>query len=600
MSAPMSAPVSGAANAGPTAAVDGVTPETCVADAAPGAAAVVGTNVPGTHRIVEALRREGIRAVFGYPGGAIMPLYDAFAELGVDHVLVRHEQAAAHAAAGYALAGGSAGVCVATSGPGATNLVTGLADALLDSIPVVALTGQVPTSLIGTDAFQEIDTFGLTLPVVKHSFLAERPDRLCEQLWKAFRIATGGRPGPVLVDLPKDVQLAPCRAFTPRPGLQAKMTPGWDGQGLEAAIDLLRRAERPLVYAGGGIFQGRARAAFRAFAEHLGAPVVCTLKGLGALPTGHPQLLGMMGMHGLPRANRALRQADLLLVIGARFDDRATGKLAEFCPQARVVHFEVDPAEIGKLRRADVALCGPLAETLPAVTEALRGPRRWHPGAVAPEENGAPWEGDGLCPRDLLAALDADVVTTDVGQHQMWAAQYLRCHDGMQLMTSGGLGTMGFGLPAAIGAQIARPESRVVCVTGDGSLMMMIHELATLRRYALPVRVVLFDNGCLGMVRQQQELLYGNRESEIDLGDNPDFAAVAAAFGIAGRTLTHNSEIPSALAEAERAAGPFLLHCKLDRQANVWPFVPAGKGNHEMLFPEGSGAHALRAAGGER
>jgi len=331
-----------------------------------------GAASPGTHRVVEALQREGIRSVFGYPGGAIMPLYDAFAELGVDHVLVRHEQAAAHAAAGYALAAGTAGVCVATSGPGATNLVTGLADALLDSIPVVALTGQVPTALIGTDAFQEIDTFGLTLPVVKHSFLADRPDRLCEQLWKAFRIATSGRPGPVLVDLPKDVQLAPCRPYTPR----RAPAPSWDGDGLERAVDLLRRAERPLIYAGGGIFQGRARAAFRSFVEDLGAPVVCTLKGLGALPTGHPQLLGMMGMHGLPRANRALRQTDLLLVVGARFDDRATGKLAEFCPHAKVVHFEVDPAEIGKLRHADVALCGPLAETLAAVTEALPGPRR--------------------------------------------------------------------------------------------------------------------------------------------------------------------------------------------------------------------------------
>lgn len=532
----------------------------------------------GAARIVEALGRGGVDTVFGYPGGAIMPLYDALVGSGLRHVLVRHEQAAAHAAAGYALAGDRVGVCIATSGPGATNLVTGLADAQADSVPLVAITGQVPRGLIGTDAFQETDVFGLTLPIVKHSFLVRDPNRLSDTVTAALAIAREGRPGPVLIDVPKDVQLeaaGPARATGP-----TEPPEWWDEAGLDQAAELLAAARFPVVYAGGGIHLAGARGAFRYFAERLGAPVAFTLKGLGALPSRHPLALGMMGMHGTVRANRTLERADLLVVVGARFDDRATGRLAAFCTRARVLHLDIDPAEVGKLRQPEVRLLGPLDVTLPALADRLPARRPWQP---APTEIEPEWDSPGVCPRDVLQALSADVVTTDVGQHQMWAAQFLDFDDHRRLLTSGGLGTMGFGLPAAIGAQLARPEARVACVSGDGSLMMMIHELATLRRYRLPIQIVLFDNGCLGMVRQQQELFYGNRESEVDLGDNPDFLALAAVFGIPGRRLRRNADVPAAMAEAREARGPFFLHCEIERQANVWPMVPAGCGNLEML-----------------
>jgi acetolactate synthase-1/2/3 large subunit len=346
------------------------------------------------------------------------------------------------------------------------------------------------------------------------------------------------------------------------------------------AARLLAESRRPLVYAGGGVHQSGALAPFRALVERLRLPVVCTLKGLGALPTGHPLLLGMMGMHGTARANRALRDCDLLLVVGARFDDRATGKLAEFCPRAKVAHFDIDAAEVGKLRAPDASVVACLSRSLPALAESVRPRNIWSPESPDPE---AEWPLDSPCPRDLLAAIEADVVTTDVGQHQMWAAQFVRFRDGMQFLTSGGLGAMGFGLPAAIGAQAARPDARVACVTGDGSLMMMIHELATLRRYALPVKIVLLDNGCLGMVRQWQELFFENRESEVDLSDNPDFLEVARAFGIPGRRVTRHGEEAEAVAEAMRADGPFLLHCLIERGAGVWPLVPPGKPNHDMI-----------------
>jgi len=532
----------------------------------------------GARLVVESILREGIHTLFGYPGGAIMPVYDALVGSGLRHILVRHEQAAVHAAEGYARASGKAGVVLVTSGPGATNIVTGLADAMMDSIPVVAITGQVATNLIGTDAFQEVDAFGMTLPIVKHSFLASRPEKLAEQLWLSFRIATSGRQGPVHVDLPKDVTLSDCPEG-PLPSWRPRG--GFDGSGLDAAARLLSEAKRPLLYAGGGVHQADAVREFRALARKLQAPVVCTLKGLGALPSRHPLLLGMMGMHGTARANRALRECDLLVAVGARFDDRATGKLSEFAPGAKVIHLDVDPAEIGKLRRPDASVVGHLRESLPALAESAEPGGAWR---AEPPEPPAEWTLDSPCPRDVLQAIDADLVTTDVGQHQMWAAQFLRFEDGMQFMTSGGLGTMGFGLPAAIGAQVARPDARVVCVTGDGSLMMMAHELATVRRYRLPVKIVLLDNRCLGMVRQWQELFFENRESEVDLSDNPDFLELAAVFGIPGRRVTRNVDAADAVAEAMAAPGPFLLHVEIERQAGVWPLVPPGKANHEMLL----------------
>jgi acetolactate synthase-1/2/3 large subunit len=532
--------------------------------------------VKGARLVVESILREGVDAVFGYPGGAIMPVYDALAGSRLKHYLVRHEQAAAHAAEGYARASGKPGVCMATSGPGATNLVTGLADAFMDSVPIVAITGQVPTTLMGTDAFQEVDAFGITMPVVKHSFKVTRPERLAECLWRAFRIATSGRQGPVLVDLPKDVANAECDEGRFEDSPRERI----DGDSIERAAALLRQARRPILYAGGGIHQAGAVRDLRRLVARLQAPVVSTLKGLGALPSTHPLFLGMMGMHGSARANRALRECDLLVAVGARFDDRATGKLSEFCPNAKVIHMDIDPSEIGKLRPPDASIVGNLRESLPALAEAATPGVGWHAEPAPPEPE---WTLDSPCPRDILRAIDADVVTTDVGQHQMWAAQFLRFDDRMQFLTSGGLGTMGFGLPAAMGAQAARPDATVACVTGDGSFMMMIHELATLRRYDLPVKIVLLDNRCLGLVRQWQELFYDNRESEVDLSDNPDFLEVAAAFGIPGRRLSRNVDVADAVAEALASEGPFLLHCEIERAANVWPLVPPGRANHEFI-----------------
>jgi acetolactate synthase-1/2/3 large subunit len=530
----------------------------------------------GAQCVVEAFKREGVRTVFGYPGGAIMPVYDALLGSGVRHILVRHEQAAAHAAEGYARAAGGVGVCLATSGPGATNLVTGLADAYMDSVPVVAITGQVPSSLMGTDAFQEVDAFGVMMPVVKHSFKVTRPEKLEESLRLAFHLARSGRQGPVHLDLPKDIMVAQTvRSIWQPPAVNKSVR-----HNCSPAAHLLREAKRPVIYAGGGIHQAGAQRAFRELVEQLQAPVVCTLKGLGALPSNHPLLLGMMGMHGTPRANRALRDCDLLFAIGARFDDRATGKLSQFCPNAKVVHFDIDPAEVGKLRAPDASVVGCLSETLPELLRELSPGDYWSPEPTdAPPE----WDLASPCPRDILQAIDADIVTTDVGQHQMWAAQFLNFTERTLFLTSGGLGTMGFGLPAAIGAQFARPDAKVACVTGDGSFMMMIHELATLRRYDLPVKIVLFDNGCLGMVRQWQELFYDNRESEVDLSDNPDFSEVASAFGVSSRKLTRNADVPDAVEEALASDGPFLLHCLIERQANVWPLVPPGKANHEFV-----------------
>jgi acetolactate synthase-1/2/3 large subunit len=543
----------------------------------------------GADALLDALRDRGVEVVFGYPGGAIMPLYDALLGSGIRHVLMRHEQAAAFAADGYARVTGRPGVCIATSGPGATNLVTGIANAFLDSVPLVAITGQVATPLMGTDAFQEVDIFGITLPIVKHSYIVRHVEELPRVMHEAWDIAASGRPGPVLIDLPKNIAAGvahgAARVHQPRPAPARA-----DEALLARAAGMIARAERPVIYAGGGIGIGRAIHAFRQFVAETAIPVVSTLKGLGAIPTDEPLFLGMLGMHGTRAANSAVQQADLLVAVGARFDDRATGKLDGFAPGAQVIHLDVDAAEIDKLRRADLALVGDLAASLATLGRRPRiGAWRRHCLRLKAQyafRYDAP--GDGIYAPELLRRLSvaADgeaTLTCDVGQHQMWVAQHCLIRRPERHLSSGGLGAMGYGLPAAIGAQLADPARTAIAVSGDGSIMFNIQELATLRRYNLPVRVLLIDNQSLGMVRQWQELFFERRFSEVDLSDNPDFAAVARSFGIDAMTVDSAAQVDAAVDALLHHAGPLFVHCRIDPAANVWPLVPPGHTNATML-----------------
>lgn len=543
----------------------------------------------GAQWVVQALRAQGVDTVFGYPGGAIMPVYDALYDGGVEHLLCRHEQGAAMAALGYARATGKVGVCIATSGPGATNLITGLADALLDSVPVVAITGQVASPLIGTDAFQEIDVLGLSLACTKHSFLVDSLESLPEIMAEAFAIASSGRPGPVLVDIPKDIQLATSEIapqFTPVDDSQ----PNFPDQAIEQARAMLAAAKKPMLYAGGGVGMAQAVPALRAFIAETGIPSVVTLKGLGAVDAEHPHYLGMLGMHGTKVANLSVQACDLLIAVGARFDDRVTGKLNAFAPHAAVIHLDIDPAELSKLRQANVALPGELNMLLPALAQPL-AIDAWRQEVAALKAE-YPWRydhpGEAIYAPALLKALSErkpaeTVITTDVGQHQMWAAQHMRFSRPENFITSSGLGTMGFGLPAAVGAQVARPEDTVVCISGDGSFMMNVQELGTIKRKQLPIKIVLLDNQRLGMVRQWQQLFFNERYSETNLSDNPDFLTLASAFGIPGQRITRKDQIDAALDALLSSDGPYLLHVSIDELENVWPLVPPGAGNETML-----------------
>ncbi len=560
-------------------------------DAATSAAAAASPRTAtGAEMLVRALEAQGVEVIFGYPGGAIMPVYDALVGSRLTHILTRHEQGAVFAADGYARVTGRPGVTLATSGPGATNLVTGLANAFLDSVPIVAITGQVARPVMGTDAFQEVDTFGITLPVVKHSFILTDPDAIPETIAEAFAIAASGRPGPVLLDLPKDVAMA-ATAERAAPKAHRVPLPLPDAQAVDRAAAMIREARRPLVYAGGGIAIAGATAAFRAFIKRTGLPVVATLKGLGAIPTDAPEFLGLLGMHGNKAANLAVQRSDLLIACGARFDDRATGRVDGFAPEARILHLDADPAEVGKIRTADLALVGDLGQALAALRPGPLAIASWQQEAARLRRDHA-WRydapGEGVYAPALLRALseaagDDLIVTCDVGQHQMWAAQHCRFARPEAHLTSGGLGAMGYGIPAGIGALHAAPGARVVTVTGDGSIMMNIQELATLNRYRLPLRIVLLDNQALGMVRQWQELFFEGRLSEIDLADNPDFAALARVFGLAARTIERRDEVAGAIDWLLGTEGPALLHVKIDPLANVWPLVPPGADNHEML-----------------
>ncbi|WP_064601499.1 acetolactate synthase 2 catalytic subunit [Photobacterium sp. J15] len=543
----------------------------------------------GAELVVTALQQQGISTVFGYPGGAIMPIYDALYDGGVDHILCRHEQGAAMAAIGYARATSGIGVCLATSGPGATNLITGLADAMLDSVPVVAITGQVASPLIGTDAFQEVDILGMSLSCTKHSYLVTRHEELASVLAEAFTVATSGRPGPVLVDIAKDVQLA--TVDTPVQPLQlAPEYPAVDETELSKARALLAESRKPMLYVGGGVPLAGAVDTVREFLAVTNIPSVSTLKGLGSVDASHPYFLGMLGMHGTKAANLAVQQSDLLIAVGARFDDRVTGKLDTFAPDAKVIHMDIDAAEFGKLRQPDAALRGDLNQLLPLLAQE-KSVTAWRE-QVQELKQAHGWRydhpGEAIYAPLLLKQLsdmidDSTIIATDVGQHQMWVAQHVSHRRPENYLTSAGLGTMGFGLPAAIGAKLARPEDQVVLVSGDGSFMMNVQELGTIRRRQLPVKIILLDNQRLGMVRQWQELFFDGRYSETNLSDNPDFITLASAFGIPGQTITRKEEVEPALQTMLESKTAYLLHVAISEEENVWPLVPPGAANQDMM-----------------
>jgi acetolactate synthase-1/2/3 large subunit len=549
--------------------------------------------ISGAQALVRELESLGTETIFGYPGGAIMPIYDALVDSTLKHILVRHEQGAALAACGYARVSGRVGVCLATSGPGATNLVTGIADAFLDSVPLVAITGQVPSAMMGTDAFQEVDIFGITLPVVKHSFIVRSADEMGAIVRQAFEIAASGRPGPVLIDVPKDVA-AEITTATSIPHVESgnsASTPRVSEEQLRRATVMIGHARKPLIYVGGGVARSGATAAFRRFAKTLQVPVVTSLHGIGTLPTGDDLLLGMLGMHGHKAANFAVQDADLLICLGVRFDDRATGRLNAFAPKAKVLHVDIDRTELGKLRQPHLAIHGDVGEFLQRIVIDESRSHSWRNACQSsrktqPSVYDAP--GDSIYAPEFVAELTSRdpnrwIVTCDVGQHQMWVAQHGRFAEPFQHISSGGLGTMGFGIPAGIGAKLARPDKDVVVISGDGSFLMNVQELATIRRYRIPLRIVLFDNSGLGLVRQWQTLFFDERFSEVDLPDNPDFVAVAEAFGIRAFRCDSRDAVSDAIDALESATGPLLIHVPIDARANVWPLVPPNGANHEMM-----------------
>ncbi|MDK1289086.1 acetolactate synthase 2 catalytic subunit [Pseudoalteromonas umbrosa] len=542
----------------------------------------------GAQMVIDILVKQGISDVFGYPGGAIMPIYDALYGAPLKHYLTRHEQGAGFAAVGYARSTGKLGVCFATSGPGATNLVTALADAMMDSVPLLAITGQVPTAAIGSDAFQEVDVLGMSLSCTKHSFMVERPEELAEVLQQAMHLAVSGRPGPVLVDIPKDIQqaLVPFSPWTAQ--VQAQDEPVLHELGL--ANELLQQAQKPVAYVGGGVHSADAQPALMAFLAQTNMPAVSTLKALGSVLPEYEYDLGMLGMHGTKAANLAVQECDLLVCIGARFDDRVTGNLAKFASRAKVIHLDIDAAEIGKRKPAAASLVADLNTSLPLLKGTL-APAAWRAHISRMKQEHAwryDYPGEKVFAPYLLNKLSQDVprdtvVCCDVGQHQMWVAQHMKFAHPSNHLSSGGAGTMGFGLPAAIGAKIARPDNMVITVSGDGSIMMNIQELATIRRNNLAVKIVILDNQRLGMVRQWQELFFSARYSETNLSDNPDFVQLAAVFGIPGQTITHASEVDGAIEQLVNSEGPYILHACIDDKENVWPLVPPGAANDEML-----------------
>ncbi|MFT3782731.1 MAG: biosynthetic-type acetolactate synthase large subunit [Nibricoccus sp.] len=549
------------------------------------------------------LERQGIRTLPGIPGGAILPFYDALHGSAIRHVLARHEQGAGFIAQGMARVTGRAAACLATSGPGATNLLTAIADARLDSVPLVAITGQVPQALIGTDAFQEVDTYGLTLPITKHNFLVRSAEELLEVVPLAFELAESGRPGPVAIDVPKDVQNATINVDKfPEPGRRQPLM-DCPEEKISALAHLIVHAQRPVIYLGGGVIAADASELACQLAERAAAPTVCTLMALGSMPPEHPLYMGMLGMHGTQGTNFLLEEADLVLAIGARFDDRATGKVAEFCPRATIAHIDIDPAEIGKIKTTFLGLVGDAKDILGRLLKILppQSHSAWTARAASlraeyPLQH-PPRSEDPLHPVNLCRFIgeqmpDDAIITTDVGQHQMWVAQAYPFRQPRTLLTSGGLGTMGFGLPAAIGASLAAPDRRVVCVSGDGSILMNIQELATLAEENLPVAVLIMNNSHLGLVRQQQELFYRQRYEASRFQANPDFAALAQAFGIRGARIDPNGDPLPQIAEALAGDGPCVIDIPIHTTANVYPMVPPGAANRNMIASQPEPAHA--------
>ncbi len=587
--------------------------------------------VDGARALLMSLLEEKVEVVFGYPGGSVITLYDVLPEFPIRHVLVRHEQGAAHAADAYARVSGKVGVCFATSGPGATNLVTGLANAMMDSIPIIAVTGQVAVGSLGTDAFQEADLTGITLPVTKHSYLVKKASDIPRVVKEAFHIAATGRPGPVLIDLPKDVQLAQCEFHYPKAVDLPGYKPNYDAhpQQLQRAARAIAASPRPVILAGGGVIASGASDVLTALARKASIPVVPTLMGLGAFPAGDPLFLGIAGMHGSYVASRALHEADLLIAVGTRFSDRVTGPPKGFAPRARVIHIDIDPAEIGKNVRVTLPIVAdarralePLLELVPeggvarrpwlkelddwkaeAVRLVERNVARGRRGAVTGTADLAAGDRPSgqsafekaarrrtLSPLEVMDRLGAwtrdheAIVVTDVGQHQMWAAQRVPVDHPRAFVTSGGLGTMGFGLPAALGAKVARPDKPVVLVTGDGSFQMQLQQLATIRSENLDVKVVIFNNGYLGMVRQWQDLFNDKRYSAVALGQWPDFCKLGEAYGLRAARATSTASLKKYLTETLECEGPALLECMVEPEANVFPIVPPGQGFEQVIL----------------
>ena len=555
----------------------------------------------GSQILFTALKEENVDTLFGYPGGCVMDIYDELFRQEIRHILVRHEQGAIHAADGYARASGRVGVCLVTSGPGATNTVTGIANAYMDSIPVVVLTGQVPTAIIGSDGFQEVDITGITRTCTKHNFLVRNIGDLHRTIREAFQIARSGRPGPVLVDLPKDVIQSVAEAELPQTAVPPAEEGCPDLEGLcNEALKMLLQAKKPLIIVGGGVILGKASEGFRAFVKKFRIPVVSTLMGLGAFPASDPLWTGMLGMHGAYSANMAVSQCDLLIAVGVRFDDRATSKVSAFAPHARIIHIDIDPVSIDRIVRTDLAIvsdCTPALKTLHRLSD--------EQGLTLPERQIRAWSNQlrqwkaemplsycrnqNIKPQYVIEKLHQltqgrAIIATEVGQHQMWAAQFYRFDEPNAFLTSGGLGTMGFGLPAAIGAQVACPDRTVVDVAGDGSIQMNIQELGTIAHYGLPVKVVILNNLYLGMIRQWQELFYGRRYSQSDMNHAPDFVKLAEAYGIKGLRATKPEEVKRVLQEGLETPGPVVMDFHVEPEENVFPMVKPGTPLTEMAF----------------